>query len=116
MSSQQDVAKLRVFLRRAESDSDEVRKGYFGKHSPEPDIAELDRAFQQARQKAGIDLPHDKPWEPSKRLCTELGKMMDDWLNAYGPPGSPPFDQIYVAVRFAMPLVSTVESEDGAAG
>ena len=108
-----DVALLRRFLLKAAFDPADERT-YFGREDPE--LAELDEAFAEARQQAGVDLPYDEPWKPPRDLCRELASWTA-WLDEYGgSPNSPPFDQIYMLVRFAMPLVPIAESEDGAAG
>lgn len=108
-----DIALLRKFLLRAAFDPDD-RRTYFGQHDPE--LEELDEAFAEARQQAGVDLPYDQPWKPPRDLCRELASWTA-WVDEYGgSPNSPPFDQIYMLVRFAMPLVPIAESEDGAAG
>jgi hypothetical protein len=107
-----DIALLRKFLLRAAFDPDDKRT-YFGQDDPE--LKELDAAFAEVRQRAGIDLPYDQPWKPPRDLCKELAAWTA-WLDEYGgSPNSPPWDDIYMLVRFAMPLVPT-ESEDGAAG
>jgi hypothetical protein len=117
MSEAGHVALLRKFLVRATYDPDELRESYFGQ--PSDDFAEVDEAFAAAAERAGLSslAQQGQPrWVPPKELCREL-LLWTDWLEVYGAsPGSPPFDQIYIAVRFAMPLVATAESAGGAAG
>ena len=123
MSDQDAVAKLKKFLEESAGHPDHKRN-YFGKKWDDPSIdpaiqqelKKLDEAHEPARKQAG-DLPTNKPWKPSKQLCRELRDFIESYEREYGgPPNSPPYDQMYVFVRFAMPLVATAESEDGAAG
>ena len=115
MTSKDDVTKLHKFLKKAADDDDAERKKYLGKPSNDPVVVEVDAAFEKEKRDHGF--PPDKPWEPSKELCRELAEFTK-WLDEHGhaPAASPPFDQIYVVVRFAMPLVATAESDGGATG
>jgi hypothetical protein len=116
MSNPDDLQKLKKFLKRAAEGK--LPPDYHGKKRPDdPDLVDLDEAFKRAREKAQIDLDEGKRWEPSPELCQALLTQLDGWSGGHGiVTGSPPFDQMYLLVRFAMPLLPTVESEDGAAG
>jgi hypothetical protein len=104
---------LRRFLLKAAFDPADQRT-YFGRSDTE--FEELDELFSEVRERAGVDLDQGQQWTPPRDLCRDLAAWTA-WLDEYGgSPNSPPFDQIYLLVRFAMPLVPTAESEDGAAG
>ncbi len=115
MANQADLEKLRNFLdAAAEGKIDKKHYGKKGK-TGDPVIDALDEVedFAKAAEHAGLG--QVGPWLPSEKLCKAL---LHWWNQEYGhaPAASPPFDQMYVVVRFAMPLVATAESEGGAAG
>lgn len=114
-SSSDDVARLRRFLLRAAFEPDENRTHFGRPADDDEELEALDEAFAAAREAAGLTLGQGESWTPPRSLCLQLADWTA-WLDAYGDHHSPPFDQIYIAVSFAMPLVATGESGGGAAG
>jgi hypothetical protein len=117
--SPNQLASLRAFLHKAAQDDNEKRKEYSGREPGKPDavIEAVDNAFRRIKDdREHTPFPPEKPWLLTKEQCQELIKLTD-WIEEHQiVTGSPPLDQIYVLVRYAMPLIPTAESEDGAAG
>ena len=96
-----DIALLRKFLLKAAFDPDDERT-YFGQHDPE--LEELDEKVC-----GGSGSRRGRPLTTSRgsRRATCAGARVLDSLGGRVRrlAESPPFDQIYMLVRFAMPLV-----------
>jgi hypothetical protein len=113
--SPEDLRALRRFLLKAAFDDD--FRGAIPLTPFEADgdgtITDVDVAFRDVRDAVGEDHPR---WVPPKSLCRELAAWTS-WLDEYSGfvSSSPPHDQMYVVVRYAMPLHPTSE-EGGAAG
>jgi hypothetical protein len=119
MNPHDQMASLQAFLDKAKNDGKEKRKNYSGKEPDHPDevIVAVDDAFEKIKDdREHTPFPPEKPWELTDKQVDELLELTK-WVKEHDiVTGSPPLDQIYVLVRYAMPLHATTESEDGAAG